>query len=72
MSIERIKSLLFGVLAAYLIGGYIMSQYFVFSGKAAEWTKIIDVPSVQMLSMVLFLAVIVLWAIPTDKHGAEK
>lgn len=55
------KTLRHGLLVLLLLfmgGGYVMSQVAFWNGTWAEYAAKVDVPSIQMLSLVLFLALV--------------
>lgn len=48
---------------ALLAGGYALSQFSYFQGRAAQYAKSVDQPSIAMLSAVILLGAIVLYCL---------
>lgn len=53
--------------ALLLCAGYAGSQWFALTGRASEWARIVDVPSVQGLAAALLLGLLVLGLVPGEK-----
>lgn len=58
MTVAKFRVLCLSITAVLLCGGYAASQWFSLSGRAAEWTRVIDVPTVQALSAVLLISLV--------------
>ena len=71
MNLSNAKKLLFWITAALLVIGYTASQWFYFEGRAAQYAKIVDVPSIQSLALLLLVAFIVLALVPEKPEVAQ-
>lgn len=60
MNLGAIRVGLLGFTTVMLAVGYASSQWFFFHGRASEYAKLVDVPSIRLLSLVILLAFIAL------------
>lgn len=68
MTWTKLKALLFTLTATLVVLGYCASQWFAFNGRAPEYARAVDVPSVSALSLVLLIAFIVMGFVKEEKE----
>jgi hypothetical protein len=67
---SKVRTLLGGVILTLLTLGYLASQYAYFYGDPVDYAARIDQPQVKLLSLILFVALLVLAVVP-DKGEEE-
>lgn len=70
MNLRAIRTGLLSFTSVMLALGYSASQWFFFNGRAADYARIVDTPTMHMLSLTLLVSFIGLWFAPDREREA--
>lgn len=71
MNLLTLRQGLLAIIILVLGMGYAASQWFYFQGRAAEYARVVDVPSIRTLALILLLMFVVFAFIPVRESEIE-